>query len=101
MSKQTLRLALRLNGQRSRVLDRAFLAHHFYRQQWRRLILPGLIGSTPFEQQIRIEPVLQSQSCDRDTRFTCQLCVFPPKLDGVVGYLYESVSLLPLSQVTK
>jgi hypothetical protein len=92
----------RLNGQCSRALNRSFLVSHLYRQQRRQLILSCLIGSTPLEQQIRIEPVLQSQQGDRNTRFTCQHCELSPKLDGVVGgYLYVSASLLLLSQVTK
>ncbi|MFM0472335.1 hypothetical protein [Paraburkholderia strydomiana] len=39
-----LGLALRLNGQCSHVLNRASLGRHFYRQQYRRLILSGLIA---------------------------------------------------------
>jgi len=61
---------------------------------------PSLIGSTPFEQEIRIAPVFQSQSRTRPVHMPA-LRVLAETRWGGLRSLYASVSPLSLSQVTK
>ncbi len=51
-------------------------------------MVPSLTGSTPFEEQNRIELVFEGHSCVQDIQFTVQLYDLTPTSHGVVGGVF-------------